>query len=177
MSPERTRRDAFERLFAANYWSVRDYVARRAPSSVVEDVVAETFLTAWRRSDELRPDALPWLLGVARRVLANHLRAERRRSALANRLRLVSVDAPWEPPTEMSAELGAALFQLSSGEREALLLCAWEGLDPRRAAVVAGCSQAAFRARLHRARRSVTRHLAQSGMEQARGHVSQEITS
>jgi RNA polymerase sigma-70 factor (ECF subfamily) len=34
------------------------------------DVVAETFLVAWRRLDDVPADPLPWLYGVARRVLA-----------------------------------------------------------------------------------------------------------
>ena len=41
------------------------------------------FLTAWRRFDRVPDDALPWLLGVARRVLANARRSAARRPALA----------------------------------------------------------------------------------------------
>ena len=75
------RRGAFEELFTAHYWAVRGYVRRRSSSAAVEDVVAETFLVAWRRLDAIGEDPLPWLLGVARRVLANQQRAERRRGA------------------------------------------------------------------------------------------------
>jgi len=156
------RREAFEELFAAHYWAVRGYVLRRAPAAAVEDVVAETFLVAWRRLDTLRDDPLPWLLGVARRVLANQQRAERRRGALTDRLQgLFPGHAPdWEPPAAMSDELAAAMTALSPQEREALLLVAWEGLDGARAARAAGCSPVAFRARLHRARRHVAAALA-----------------
>ena len=80
------RRGAFEQLFNAHYWAVRGYVLRRSPSGAAEDVVAETFLVAWRRLDDIGEDPLPWLLGVARRVMANQHRAERRRGALATRL-------------------------------------------------------------------------------------------
>src|ERR1039458_5760986 len=154
----------FERLFAAHYWAVRSYVLRRAPSAAVEDVVAETFLVAWRRPDAVRDDPLPWLFGVARRVLANQPRADRRRGALTARLQSLAgrPTLGWEPPAEMSAGLAAAMAELSAREREALLLVAWEGLDPGRAARAAGCSPAAFRVRLHRARRRVADHLAQS---------------
>lgn len=155
---------AFERLFAAHYWSVRGYVVRRAPSSAVEDVVADTFLVAWRRRDTVRDDPLPWLFGVARRVLANQHRADRRRGALAARLQIAAgwQDPGWAPPAEMSASLVGAMAALSAREREALLLVAWEGLDPGRAAQAAGCSAAAFRGRLHRARQRVADHLARA---------------
>ena len=159
---DRDRRAAFERLFDAHYWAVRAYVLRRAPSSAVEDAVADTFLVAWRRLDSLGEDPLPWLLGVARRVLANQHRAERRRGALTARLgSVLPGPAPdWDPPAAMSEELAVAMVRLSPQEREALLLVAWEGLEPARAARAAGCSAAAFRGRLHRARRHVAAALA-----------------
>jgi RNA polymerase sigma-70 factor (ECF subfamily) len=155
MGAEVDRREAFDELFNAHYWSVRAYVLRRGSAAVAEDVVAETFLVAWRRLDALGDDPLPWLLGVARRVLANQQRADRRRGALTARLQAVfATQIPqWEPPAQMSDELAVAMGRLSPAEREALLLVAWEGLDPARAARAAGCSPAAFRARLHRARR------------------------
>lgn len=149
------RRETFEELFNAHYWPVRAYVLRRGPATAAEDVVAETFLVAWRRLDSLGDDPLPWLLGVARRLLANQQRAERRRGALAARLQAAfTTQVPeWDPPAQMSDELAVAMVRLSPAEREALLLVAWEGLEPARAARAAGCSPAAFRARLHRARR------------------------
>lgn len=155
MPADDARRKEFELLFAANHGPVRAYVLRRAPV-VVDDVVAETFLAAWRRLDTIGEDPLPWLLAVARRALANQLRAERRREALTRRLRREPVGAyTWEPPDSMSPALADAMASLSWREREALLLVAWEGLDPARAAVAAGCTAAAFRVRLHRARRRV----------------------
>ena len=58
-------------------------------STVMSAATGSTFLTAWRRLDEMPPDPETrlWLYGVARRVLANHHRGEHRRSALAERLR------------------------------------------------------------------------------------------
>jgi hypothetical protein len=64
----------FRRLFADHQRAVLGYALRRAqtPTDAL-DVVAETFLVAWRRIDVVpgRDDARPWLLSVARRVLAN----------------------------------------------------------------------------------------------------------
>jgi RNA polymerase sigma-70 factor, ECF subfamily len=151
------RRARYERLFADSYGPVRGYVVRRAPSAAVEDVLSDVFLTAWRRFDSIDGDPLPWLLGVARRVLANQLRSERRRGALHDRLRRGGGrDNPgWQPPEGLRPELTAAIASLSPTEREALLLVAWDGLTPERGARAAGCSASAFRVRLHRARRHV----------------------
>jgi RNA polymerase sigma factor (sigma-70 family) len=157
------RRARFEALFAAHYWAVRAYALRRVGASLAEDVLADTFLVAWRRLDHVPDDALPWLFGVARRVIANHLRGERRHGELINRLKNVipSSSALWEPPISVDHELAVVLGSLSEREREALLLVAWDGLDPARAARAAGCTAVAFRARLHRARRRIVALLAE----------------
>lgn len=127
---------------------------------MAEDAVAETFLIAWRRLDAIGDDPLPWLFGVARRVIANQHRGEHRRHALRERLRNDRGVGSWRPAAAgLSDEIAAALLALSPREREALLLVAWEGLTPERAATVVGCSPATFRARLHRARRHIARHL------------------
>ena len=72
---ERTREDRFEELFREHYRAVRGYALRRAPGDLAQDAVSETFLVAWRRLDDVPADALPWLYGVARRVLANQRRS------------------------------------------------------------------------------------------------------
>jgi RNA polymerase sigma-70 factor (ECF subfamily) len=156
-------RAKFEELFGAHYWTVRGYVLRRVRPSLAEDVLADTFLVAWRRLDRVPDDALPWLLGVARRVIANQLRGELRRGALVRRLRgaVPGSAVAWEPPSVLTAELTDALRSLSDREREALLLVAWDGLETARAARAAGCSAVAFRARLHRARRRVAEQMLQ----------------
>jgi RNA polymerase sigma-70 factor (ECF subfamily) len=161
-----TAQERFESLFCAHYGAVRAYAARRVRPPLVEDVLADTFLVAWRRLDGVPDDPLPWLLGVARRVIANQLRGERRRGELASRLTgglsgaVADATGEWEAPAALPNALRRALASLSPREREALLLVAWEELDPARAARVAGCSGAAFRVRLHRARRRVARQLA-----------------
>jgi RNA polymerase sigma-70 factor (ECF subfamily) len=167
---------AFDALFAAHSSDVLGYVVRRAPLASAEDVLAETFLVAWRRADRVPDDALPWLLGVARRVLANQRRGDLRSDALTSRLRaaLTGPTIPWEAPTTLSPELAGALASLSEREREALLLTAWDGLDADRAARAAGCSATAFRVRLHRARKRVAAHLGSSALSPAFTRASEE---
>jgi RNA polymerase sigma-70 factor (ECF subfamily) len=161
MAPSDDRRIRFEALFREHHAEVRAYVRRRHPAAAADDAVAETFLVAWRRLEEIDDDALPWLLAVTRRVLANQRRGDRRRGALLQRLNggATASDPGFEPPGAMSPALAKALAELSPREREALLLVAWEGLEPARAARAAGCTPAAFRVRLHRARRRVSERL------------------
>jgi RNA polymerase sigma factor (sigma-70 family) len=150
-----SRRDRFERLFRDSYPLVRAYALRRAAPDVAQDAVAETFLIAWRRLEDVPEDPLPWLYGTARRVLANQRRSAARRVALEERL---SGAATFDGSADLGdrvadAELvGLALGRLSDRSREALMLVGWEGLDGTRAAKAAGCSKAAFAVRLHRAR-------------------------
>jgi RNA polymerase sigma-70 factor, ECF subfamily len=153
VEPSRTER--FEGLFREHYATVRGYALRRAPGDVAQEVVAETFLVAWRRLDDVPDDALPWLYGVARRVLANQRRSAKRHVALERRLAEGLPAAGSADPGEGVGDaefVRAALARLSERDREALMLVAWHGLTGARAARAAGCSRSAFAVRLHRAR-------------------------
>jgi RNA polymerase sigma-70 factor, ECF subfamily len=157
------RRVKFEALYEAYHRPILGYVLRRTGSpDDAADVIAETFLTAWRRLEEMPPgpDARLWLYGVARRVLANHHRGERRRSALAERLR-ADLTAAYRSPeyTGEQAQIAEAFRRLPGAERELLALCSWEGLDYGQIAVVLGCSRATVRVRLHRARKRFAQEL------------------
>lgn len=98
---------------------------------------------------------MPWLLTTARKVLANHRRAaeSRVRASLVGP-RAETPDRP-EDVVE-TASLVQAFNTLEERDREALALVAWDGLAPREAAMVAGCSAATFSVRLHRARKRLT---------------------
>lgn len=152
---ESDRRLEFEAMFRGTYEHVFAYALRRADAAEAEDVVAETYLTAWRRFDAVPADALPWLYGVARRVLANTRRSTRRRAQLRARLAGEYSAVVPDPGNQLieSALMRLALARLSNKDREALMLVAWEGLDNERASIVLGVSTAAFAVRLHRARR------------------------
>ena len=79
---ETGRARQFEAIFSAAYPRVLGYAIRRTSDrAAAEDAVSETFLVAWRRLDDVPAEALPWLLGVARKVLANQRRAAGRRAA------------------------------------------------------------------------------------------------
>jgi RNA polymerase sigma-70 factor (ECF subfamily) len=156
-----TREDRFERLFREHYGAVRGYALRRAPGDLAQDVVSETFLVAWRRLDDVPADALPWLFGVARRVLANQRRSADRSSALEQRIgaNVAAVANDVGENVGDSELVRAALARLSDRDREALMLVAWHGLSGARAAHAAGCTRTAFAVRLHRARGRLAKEL------------------
>lgn len=153
--------ERFTALFQRHHDAVLRYAQRRAGDLTADDVTAEVFLAAWRRLDDLPGEPLPWLIGAARRVLANQRRGQDRLEAL--RLRLSSESAA--PSTALGEQVNvtavwsAALGRLSGADQEVLALLAWDGLTAREAAASLGCTEAAFAMRLHRARRRLSRHL------------------
>lgn len=139
--------------------AVTAYVLRRAPAADAPDVVAETFMVAWRRRDVLpyEPETLPWLYGVARRVLANQRRGAQRRSELSDRLRDGLAGHGIDPPSLDDVEdlhrVARAMKALPDDDKEILRLASWEDLRPAEIATVLGIGTGAVRQRLHRARK------------------------
>jgi RNA polymerase sigma-70 factor, ECF subfamily len=154
------REARFNGLFDAHYSALRAYAWRRDPSSA-DDVVAETFVVAWRRLDDVPADALPWLIGVARKVRMNMLRAERRRSDREDRSRIPASEASTADLVLGRLGLREAFARLPERDREVILLTAWEGLDRAAVARVLGCSRANVALRLFRARRRLEDALAE----------------
>lgn len=152
--PVTAAEDRFERLYEAELVALVGYVARRVdrPSDAA-DVVAEVFVTAWRRLADV-PDgdeARLWLYGVARWMLRNHRRAAVRRDRLTDRLR-----GELRPADEMVAgradrfdDVAVAMNRLSPDDRELLRLTAWEGLSSSAIGVVMGVPAGTVRRRLH----------------------------
>jgi RNA polymerase sigma-70 factor (ECF subfamily) len=177
--PPDARRRRFEELYSANQAPVLGYLLRRTENTDdAADALAETFLAAWRRLDDVPagPGARLWLYCTARRVLANHRRGERRRLALADRLR-ADLTASFQPAeySGQLAEIAAVFRRLPAADRELLALAGWEGLDPSQIAAVLGCSRNAARIRLHRARRRFAAALAQA--EVAAGPAHARVTN
>src|SRR5215468_11604371 len=117
-----SRRERFDALFAAHSSDIVAYCTWRADSaSDAQDAVAEVFLTAWRRLDDVPAGeaARVWLYATARRMLANQRRSTRRRAALVERL---AVAAPAQRQSSDSEEhiVHEALGRLGSLDREVL---------------------------------------------------------
>ncbi|RFU39257.1 RNA polymerase sigma factor, partial [Actinomadura logoneensis] len=139
------------------------YATARAGRQIADEVVSETFAIAWRRIRDVPEPALPWLLGVARNVLRDGHRADARREAFAQELVRHAPGPAGDVAEHVAERLGVlrALAALAEDDREVLILTAWQGLAPRDAARVLGCSKTAFRVRLHRARRRLQQAIEQ----------------
>ncbi|WP_169952646.1 RNA polymerase sigma factor [Microbispora sp. H11081] len=159
----------FEAVYRETYGRLTAYAVRRCDSPQdAADVVAEVFTVAWRRVHELPAgdEAVLWLYGVARNVVANHRRGEVRRQARSARLDAELADLYEDSPDsglELSA-IGEAFRSLPDDDRELLSLVAWEGLGRAEIATALGLSRNAVRIRLHRARRRFSRALAEAGV-------------
>lgn len=149
------------RLFVAEHGpAVARYVRRRIRADDCDDIINEVLTIAWRRFADIPAGReRVWLYGVARRVIANHARAERRRRAILERLgfgRSPRLDHADDVAVEQIAVLEPRLLdvvrQMKPDDREVLLLAAWEELDSQEIAVVLSISPSAARKRLSRAR-------------------------
>jgi RNA polymerase sigma-70 factor, ECF subfamily len=157
--------DEFEELYRTHRSRVLAFCLRRTERDRAEDAVSETFAVAWRRRDAIPHEPLPWLYGIARRVLANQRRSAGRQRALADRL--ASVSAPMFVAAGDHPVL-EAVARLQADDQEALMLAAWEGLSAAEAAQVLGCTAVAFRLRLLRARRKLAQALAEGQRSEPR---------
>ena len=172
---------------------VRRYLARRTDATTAEDVLSETLLVCWRRLDEVpassdspvNDEAVPWAIVVARNLLANAQRAERRRTRLVGKI--IALDPPRSVVNDADPEdsvdvvsIRVALTRLRSADAELLRLWAWDGLESPQLATVLGISPNAAAIRLHRAKVRLRAELLEiSLMKSANpaGHVEAEIGS
>jgi RNA polymerase sigma factor (sigma-70 family) len=151
-----------ERMFREHYDAVLAFALARADADTAKDVAARTFLVAWRRRSDWRELDSPrgWLLGVARRTLADQRRSAARYTTLQRRLGQYEMTAPPAPdPGDIVGDqqrVASAFGRLRPIDREVLALVAWDGLTPEEASRVMGCTRAAFAVRLHRARSRLT---------------------
>lgn len=124
--------------------------------------MAETWLVAWRRFDDVPDDPLPWLFGVCRKALSNKRRTHSRRVALQDRIAGGAILTQRDHADAVGERnrIESALRSLREPDREALLLIAWEGLKPAEAAAALNCSTRTFAVRLHRAKARLAKELA-----------------
>lgn len=160
----------FAVLFDRHAPRIFRYIARRVGRDIVDDLVAETFVSAFasrRRYDLAYPDARPWLYGIATHVIASHRRHEFRQY----RISLALGPEPHQPghadriaadvtARSMTETLLAALMALPDADRDVLVLIAWEELTYDEVARALAIPIGTVRSRLHRARAHVRRTLA-----------------
>jgi RNA polymerase sigma-70 factor (ECF subfamily) len=158
------REARFSRLYELAYTDVLRFIQRRAGPDHAEDIVHEAFLAVWRRLEDLpakHDDARAWLFATARNCLLNNQRGQARQGALAVRVAARTptfTDAEAEL-THQRIDLAAAWQRLRPEDQEVLALAIWEDLPSAQAGKVLGISSAAYRIRLHRARKALRREL------------------
>lgn len=177
----------FALVFERHYDAVFKYVGRRVGAEVADELAAETFLSAFgsrQRYDGTRPNARPWLLGIATNLLRHHHRTEVRRLRAYARLErpgpsagdLDTADARMDAARERPRLL-LALADLSREERDTLLLFVWADLSYDEIAHALQIPVGTVRSRLHRARLRMRELLTASGqypLDAAREVVSSD---
>lgn len=174
---EAEREARFRTLATLVVEPVRRYLARRTDAATADDVLSETLLVCWRKIDEVpvNDEAVPWAIVVARNLLANAQRAERRRTRLVGKI--IAIDPPasaveFEGASGDVDAVRDALTRLRRDDAELLRLWAWEGLESPQLATVLGISVNAAAIRLHRAKARLKHELLKSATPA--GHVEAE---
>lgn len=146
----------FAGLYERHGLAVRRYVVRRIGDAAGDDLSSEVFVRAFRARGRYRAEhdvALPWLLGIANNVIADHRRRERRRLAGLERLSREAAALVEHPDAELAPELVAALRRLPAAERDTLLLVVWGELTQEEAAAALGVPIGTISSRITRARK------------------------
>ncbi|NUW35498.1 RNA polymerase sigma factor [Nonomuraea sp. SMC257] len=168
---ERSRRDpeVFAEVFHRHASDITRYVTRRLGEDAADDVVAETFLAAFRQRhgyDLSHPSARPWLYGIATNLMRRHVRTEVRQLRLVERTGVDPVTASFTDRSDerLSAEasrrrLAGALASLPKGHRDALLLFTWAGLSYAEISEALGVRLGTVQSRINRARNRLREEL------------------
>lgn len=147
---------ALEAFIKATQQDVWRFVAYLCDGASADDLTQETFLRAIRAIERFsgRSSARTWLLAIARRVVADHIRYLRSRPRTADGAdpeHVLNRDRPSRGFEDL-VEVTTMIAHLSTEQREALLLTQLFGLSYSDAAAVCGCPVGTIRSRVARAR-------------------------
>lgn len=181
--------EMFAAIFERHAESVHRYLAKRVGLESAEDLVGETFATAFRSRrtfDLSRPDARPWLFGIATNSVRHHWRSEARRRRRTQRVEGQSQTLP-DPSDDIlttnwfrsrSEPLAQALAQIDASYLDVLLLVAGPDLTYEEVAVALDIPVGTVRSRLARARRQLRELLGDSRQYlDAGSHVATPTTT
>jgi RNA polymerase sigma factor (sigma-70 family) len=161
---------AFGAIFDRHFDAVHRYLARRVGSGPADDLASSTFVVAFERRSPFRSEAdtaRPWLLGIATNLLRNEWRAEKRALKLMGRLGSSQSTAADEGPAERSG-VDDVLARLDQGQRDVLLLYAWEELSYEEIAAALAIPVGTVRSRLARGRAALRSLLDEAPEETSR---------
>ncbi|HEY1319594.1 MAG TPA: RNA polymerase sigma factor [Streptosporangiaceae bacterium] len=164
----------FAVLFRRYAPEVQRYVRRRIGAGAADDVVAETFLAAFRQRaayDLERHNARPWLYGIATNLIGRHRRSEIQQYRALARTGCDPVTEPFTDRVDAAVsaagtrrQLAGALARLPAPHRDTLLLVVWGDLSYTEAAAALGVPTGTVRSRMNRAREGLRRSLARTGL-------------
>lgn len=171
IAASRTEPERFAGLFRRHAPEIMRYATRRLGRDAAEDITAGTFLVAFdrrHRYDAARPDARPWLYGIATNLIRRHRRAEVRALRALARGGVDPVTEPFTDAVENRVQAGArsralagAIAGLPAAQREVLLLVTWAGLTYDEVAEALAIPAGTVRSRMNRIRRKLRDTLAE----------------
>jgi len=168
----------FKLVFDRHATAVYRYIYRRIGSDAVEELTSDTFVTAFDFRERFKgQDALPWLYGIAANVLRRYRRTEiRRQRAYARAGSLLAIDSEDDriedrlDAAAAAPELARALEQLEPGDRDVLLLLAWEELSYQEIAESLDIPIGTVASRLSTARRVIRESLGDGWSSESEAH-------
>lgn len=167
---------ALETALRDNSADLLHYFERRTAAEEAADLLAETMVTAWRRAADL-PEPTEqrrmWMFGIARNVLANAERADRRRRRLTAKLKLMLRPQDSHQGADAGAEIRDAVGRLEPETAELVRLVHWDGFSVAQAGEILGVGASTARGRYQRAKAQLRETLSESADEnrpETRGH-------
>jgi RNA polymerase sigma-70 factor (ECF subfamily) len=150
---------AVEALYNTHAGTVYRYVYRRVlDRQTADELTNDVFRIAWQRLRKAHSVDLPWLIGTARNLVLNELRARGRRHRLTARLHDAAETESWPPGQDAVRDhVTEVLSQMRQQDRDILMLAYWDGFRGADLAAVLGCAEAAATSRLFRARKAFAR--------------------
>lgn len=165
MRLSRVEPERFAAIFDAHFAEIHRYVVSRLGGNAAEDVVAETFLAAFRGRSEYDPgrsSVRTWLYGIASNLVGKQRRVELRAlRAMGRRGPDLDAEGPEErvvttvTAQRLRPELARAIASLKAADRDVLLLVALAGLSHEEVAAALGIPYGTVGSRLSRARKKV----------------------
>jgi len=172
---------AYRRLYEAYHANVLAYCIRRVGRDDAPDLAAEVFAVAWRRLEAVPrgEESLPWLYGVAYRVVSHHWRSRGRRRRLRTKIAALPAAAAEGPEAQLVQRheydlVLRAMSRLRALDQEVLRLSVWEEQSHDQVAVSLGSTVPAVRQRVHRAKRALLREFERIGGTVPPSAVAQE---
>ncbi|RSN56733.1 MULTISPECIES: RNA polymerase sigma factor [Actinomadura] len=167
--------ECFGQIFDRYFPAIHRYAAVRLGHAAADDLAAETFLAAFDRRDRYdtaRPDARPWLYGIATNLISRHRRGETRHYRALSRA--AGTDGSGDhadriadrvSAQQLGPDLARGLSGLSRGDRDALLLVACAQLSYLETAAALGIAVGTVGSRVNRARRKLRKALGAQAQE------------